>query len=147
MKLVNLGDVYVERDALNIARRINEYDENLRIQYLESEAKLDQPPYRLVEKCKDGLDRIVFTFWELDERILNRIFRADTQRNNILGGLDEKNALASLAAKQRYEEKVEETKDIVAHIIAAPKSKYTVTHEGREMTFYDDRPADVKEVD
>lgn len=147
MKLVDLGDVVVERDALNIARQINAYDPNLTVQYLESEGSLGEPPFRLVETCRDGVDRVVFTFWELDQRILDRIFRADTERQNILGGLDEANALATLREKQRYQEKIEETKDIVAHVIETPKSKYVVEHDGKKLTFYDDRPADVERLD
>jgi hypothetical protein len=143
MKLVNLGDVYVERDALDIARKINEYDPNLRIQYLESEARIGEPPFRLVENCKDGVDRIVFTFWELDNRVLDRIYKADTHKQNILTNLDTANIVASLNEQARYKEKIEETQDIVAHIVASPKSKYKVGN----TTYYDDRPAEVKDTD
>lgn len=131
----------IERDVLNIVQKIQEYDPNLKIQYLnpDSLAGPGDPPYRLIERCRDGEYRVVFPIWELDDRIIDRLRRADTQRVDILATLDDNNLKARLAQKKRYDDRMEEAQDIVEHVVKSAKGRYTVpSADGQAIIKIDD---------
>lgn len=126
---VKLDDgAIVERDVLGIVEKITEYDENLRVQYLDpsSGADFSDAPYRIVEVCPDGKVREVFSVWALDEKVLERIYAADTQRIDVLTALNNHNALLRKERERRYEEKKLEAQDIVSHVLKSPKGRYTI---------------------
>lgn len=117
----------VERDPLRIAEKINEYDPNLRVQALEGQAlKVGEPPFRLVEKGKDGFERVVFTFWQLDDRVLQRVYQADTQIIDVIAGLDIANLRAKQEQNYRFQQRKEEENEKVVAILQSPKSTYKV---------------------
>lgn len=118
--------MWVENDALRIAERISEYDPNLRVQYLESEAKLGDPPFRIVEHCKDGKDRVLFSVWTLDERVLQRIMVVDTHRSNVSELLIIKNSQLRDQRRRYKREQLHEDSLIAAGILSSPKDSYTV---------------------
>lgn len=124
---INMGQgVRVEADVYNIARRIEEYDPNLHVQFLTDVQRIDEPPFRIVERCKDGIDRPLFGVWILDETVLQRIFAADTQKFDVLKRLDENNAKAKQVEKQRYRDSMEHASEIVQAVIKSPKDTFTV---------------------
>ncbi len=124
----------VERDVLNVVQKIQEYDPNLKIQFLNPNtlAGPGDAPYRLLERCRDGEYRVVFFIWKLDDRVIDRLRRADTQRVDILATLDDNNLKARLAQKKRYEDRMDEAQDIVEHVIKSPKGRYTIPSEDGE---------------
>lgn len=154
-RLIELAQgVYVERDVLNIAEKIREYDDNLRLQYLDpdhSEAGLSDAPWRVVEICRDGLPRIVLSAWELDDRILERLYAADTQRFDLLAAIDGKNRVVKQDKNRRYQEEREQEMDIITSILKSPKGRYSfeAPRTGNLVTIDDDpqRKATVKEKD
>lgn len=124
---VKLDDgVIVERDVLNIVEKIREYDENLCVQYLDpsSGADFSDAPYRIVEVCPDGMNREVFSVWTLDETVLERIYAADNNKQDILLQLDRNNQAARANQKRRYEDKTLETRDIIESVLKSPKGTY-----------------------
>lgn len=123
--LVLVEGVLVERDALHIAEKVHEYDPNLRIQYLESAPRFDEPPFQIVEHCKDGIDRVVFGFWEMNDTVIERLYKADTQAFDIDARLTKQNVKAREDEKQRYREKAEEAIEIAVDVLKSPKSTYT----------------------
>jgi len=135
----------VERDALRIAEAIRDYDENLVLLCLDPARAegISDEPFVVAEKGADGILRPVLRAWILDDQILERLYYSDTKRHDVY------NALVSLEDKQRrdsqqrYQEKRDETKDVIQHI-AGMKSRYSVKDEqtGDMLTFYDDRPAE-----
>lgn len=128
---VSLGNgMVVESDVLDVARRVTEYDPNLKVQFLDDVARdVSEPPYRIVERCADGIERTAFTVWTLDETVLHRIFSIDNQKWNVLGVLDKNNARAKHNEKQRYRDKMEEGKEIVSTVLRSPRSTYTVPED------------------
>lgn len=130
---------FMEEDAYGIVRRIMEYDPNLRVQYLDPERASDitDAPYRILEMCPDGIPRVVFTVWELDERVVERLFRADSQKGNILHGLDGSNLLAKQGRERRYNDEEDALKEMVADVLASPKDTYKATNPvtGEKHTF------------
>lgn len=124
--LAVVGGVLVERDALRIAERIKEYDPNLTLQYLEEAERADQPPFRVIEHCRDGVDRVAFTAWVLDERLIQRVAMGDNARKDLDRILTEANRKAKEAQKQAFRDSLVEANDITQHVIRSPKVRYTV---------------------
>lgn len=116
----------VERDVLNIVERIKHYDPNLAVQYLERPDSPSDPPYRIVEQCRDGIRRVLFSCWSLDERVFERILRADTQFYDVEANLEKHNAAIRMDEKRRYKDRMDENRDIVEHALNSPKGTYTI---------------------
>lgn len=137
-KLIQIADgMYVERDVLNIVARIQEYDSNLKVKVLAAGGPGDAP-YKLVELCADGIERIVFDIWELDQRVLDRIMAADNARHNVLGVVESKNEKFKVDLNQRYRERMLEAHDIVSTFMKSrTKSKWTVKDGDRLITIED----------
>lgn len=146
-RLVELAaGVLVEADVLHIVERIRYYDPNLRIKYLDPDSggEFDDPPYKIMELCPDGFERLVFGVWCLDERVLDRLYAADTQHHDILLRLDGTNAKAKADMQRRYEEEQEEIQDKVVHTLRSPKSTYTLPGpEGTKIVMSGDLPSKV----
>lgn len=126
LKLVNVGGQLVERDALRIAEKISEYDPNLILQYLERPEHPSEPPFRVMERCRDGVLRVAFTAWTLDDRLMQRIYAADTVITNPSENVLSLNEQIREKARRRYQEAMAEAQDIVEHVIKSPKQSYTV---------------------
>lgn len=123
-------DCYIEDDMLGIVERVQAYDPNLRVQFLDPARGSDitDAPYRIVEMCPDGLPRVVFSVWDLDERVMERLYRADNHRGNILQGLDGTNLLAEKNQKRRYDDEQAALHEMVRDTLRSPKEKYTATN-------------------
>lgn len=135
----------VERDALRIAEAIRDYDDNLVLLCLDPERAtgVTDEPFVIAERGNDGILRPVIRAWVLDDKILERLYHSDTQRHDVFNALVTLEEKKKLASQARYQEKREETKDVVAHI-AGMKSRYKVKDSvtGDMLTFYDDRPTE-----
>ena len=116
----------VETDALNIAHRVSEYDPNLSVQDLTDAQRVDEPPFRIVERCKDGITRPVFSVWILDETVLQRLFAADMEKWNVLDRIDANNAKAKQEETNRYRSRMDHASEIVKEVIKSPKDTFTV---------------------
>ena len=127
-RLVELAEgVLVEEDTLDVIRRIMEYDENLRVKYLRPDSSdITDAPYAIFEVCPDGIERLVFTVWELDQRVLERLYLADTQKHDIIARIEGANQRARADQQRRFRESMEEAADIAAHVIRSPKTEYTI---------------------
>lgn len=138
-RLFEMADgTLVEEDVLGIVERIQSYDPNLTVQYLDPDkSDFASAPYRVMEKCPDGNLRMVFECWELDERVLERLFRADTQKASVLEGIDNTNHLARKRIRQRYRDEQEALSDMVDGILNSHKDTYTATNPvtGQKHTF------------
>ena len=136
---------YVEADVFRIVEKVREYDSNLRVKYIDpSQSDLTDAPYAIFEVCKDGLERLVFSVWELDDRVLERLEAADNNRHNVLVDMNGHNLRVKEAQNQRYKEKMLEAHDIFRHVLASPKGTYSFPAEGKIVTIDDSGPAKVK---
>lgn len=61
----------VESDMYDICNRVKEIDPSLFIVLLQSQEK--GYVYAIMEKCEDGVERLVYKVKELDERVLERL--------------------------------------------------------------------------
>jgi hypothetical protein len=127
-RLIELAEgVYVEPKTNAIAQKIKEYDENLRLQYLDPshfDAGIGDAPWRIVEVCRDGLPRVLFSVWELDDRVLEKIWAADTQRQDIQAAIEKKNIKAREDQNRRYQEEREQEQDIVVSYLRSSKGRW-----------------------
>jgi len=142
--------VLVERDVLNIVEKIRAYDPNLEIQFLDPAKGADMydAPYRIVEKCRDGFQRVVFTVWKLDETVLERIYQADSARSDILARLDANNARVRMEQNRRFREDIiGEAHDIAVHLLKNPSTTYSFHNtEGEVVKIEDDKGKRPREV-
>lgn len=147
-RLVQLAEgVLVEEDTLRIVERIREYDPNLRIKYLDPDrgGDLGDPPYKIFELCPDRFERLVLSVWSLDERVLERLWAADTQRFDILAKLDRVNNQARENEQRRYREEREEAHEMAVSILRTPKDTYTLPgKDGTTVVISATEPSSVK---
>jgi hypothetical protein len=126
-RLIELADgSYVEEDVLNIVEKIRAYDSNLSVKYCDpARADPSDPPYKVVELCPDGMERVVFGVWELNEKILERLYAADNSRTNVLVDIHGNNLIAKAQQERRYNEVCLEDQDVVSHLLKSPKGRYS----------------------
>lgn len=139
---LNVDGNIVEKDVYNIAQRIKHYDENLEILYLDPDRydrTVNDAPYIIAERCKDGNLRRVFEVWTLDESVLERIESADTQRHDLMAIMDGRLVEFKNEREQRYKEKTLEAKDVFAHLLKNPSTTYTFPNAAGEIVTMDDK--------
>jgi hypothetical protein len=145
--LIPLGrGALVERDVLGIVEAITEYDPNLYVQFCDPAlAEVGDAPYRIMERCRDGIDRVAFYTWSLDGTVLDRIRLADTQRLDVIGEIEKKNQAAKRETIRRYQDRQEVERDIVKHIVSSHKVDYTFPRpsDGAVVKVFSDRPSEV----
>lgn len=138
--LVQVDGSYIDRDVLGVVEKIQRYDPNLRVQYLEVAASVGEPPYRVVERCRDGKDRVVLSAWQLDHTVYDQVVMHDTFSFDVLGRLDKINNKVRENQKKQFKESVEEANQYSHKILSTTKANYSVTDEatGEIVTFRED---------
>ena len=136
-EIVMVRGVAVERDALRVAEAITEYDENLRLQFVPESASVGDPPFRVIERCRDGVERVAMYAWKLDGELLERIKAADCAARDLDDIITRKNREAKDRLNRRYRDAMDEANDIAKSALKSDKSKYTVRdpHDGQLKTF------------
>ncbi len=130
----------IEQDVLGIIEKVMEYDPNLRVQYLDPDRfpEMTDAPFRIIERCPDGLDRVVFSVWTLNEEVMHRLYAADNKKTDVIWQMDRTNQAARASKERRFAEEREESKDIIEHVLKSPKGKYTFKNEQDEIVTIDD---------
>jgi len=125
---------------------VRQYDERLDVVWCPPETRRDkdEPQFFVVEKMADGRRLPVLSILNesvMDERVLEELIKRDQEKqghgNEFLKKLDAKNAAVRAMQQQEALDRREEMKDMVAHIIASPKSKYVVDVNGAKKIFRD----------
>jgi hypothetical protein len=140
-RLIDLGrGVRVEQDVLGIVEEIRRRFPVLDVQFLDPGRfeEITDAPYRIIEHCADGFDRVVFSTWQLDKRVLDRIHDADTLRGNILDRIDANNSHLRAGEKQRFQERLAEAADIAKHVLRARTTYSFKNTNGETVTLRDD---------
>ena len=126
----------VERDALHIAERIHEYDENLELVCLDPDkAGINDAPFLVLELLPNGTRTVAFEAWSLDERLLERIYNADKRRVDSLVLIDDMMKKKRLDNEKRYQERSDERKDIMLSALVNQKTTFSLKNrEGDKVT-------------
>lgn len=149
-KLVNVDGMLVEEDALRIAERLAETHPNVAILCVDPElADFNDAPFIVAELCADGQYRRIFEAWQLDERILERVYAADRFTGaDLLARIDAQNAAVKKEQHRRYRDEMAEKADLAAivmkHVDKHSKATFNDPNTGDKVTIYDDRPAERK---
>jgi hypothetical protein len=140
-RLVRIADgVYVEQDVLNIVEKIQQYDPNLKVKYCDPDrAEFGDEPYRIVEICPDGMERVVFGTWTLDERVMDRLYAADNLKTDVLANIDRNNRLVELEMERRYTDKKLEANDIMTHYFNSRKGRWSFVNDAGQKVTIDDQ--------
>lgn len=127
-----VGNALVEDDALRIAQAVKDYDEDLDIICLDPSlpgVSINSAPFILVCRMPDGTYQKVFDAWQLDERILERLWAADNQRFDQLATIDRINSGVKMDKEHRYREKMDDNGELAVAILKSQKSSYTFQNE------------------
>lgn len=129
-----------QSDVFRIVERIRAIDPNLDVAYLDPDkATITDAPYMIFEWCRDGVPRVLFSVWEMDERVIDRIHAADTTKVDIEAAIEKANEAAREEARKKSQETIAEGGDIIAHAFANPKTSYTFPSTTGEVVKLDEK--------
>lgn len=99
-------------DNLKIVKEIYDRWPNVRVKCLDPDQfpDLTDKPYLITEICQDGQERIIFGVDELDQRVIDHLYKIDQVNINPLESLDE------IAAKAQKEKEAKEEEDRAARV-------------------------------
>jgi hypothetical protein len=132
-------NVQVEKGVNDIVDWIRNYDPNLDVMFLDP-MKADSPfdaPWIVVEHCRDGKTRLVFSVWKMDESVKARIYAADTTMVDIDTLITKENEKARERQKKQWEDKRGEAADIMKSAVKAPTTFKFRNDEGELITLDD----------
>jgi hypothetical protein len=141
---IDVHGMMVEKKAHHIVERIKDFDDNLEVLCVQpGMADVFEAPFMLIEKrdTPDGPRAFkVFDFWELNESVLERLHMADSSQQDILDLIDKENERVRKAAISAHRDKMESKKDLVKHIVADTKTKYSYFDDDRQakVTIFED---------
>lgn len=128
---------WVAAKVVRTAEIIKDFFPNLEVRWLPKDKRaIDSDAFMIVEKCADGAELVAFTVRdesEFDERILERIIRADiTKQKNgptgILEDIDAHNASVKLMQAKQKQDALDEVKELSTSILGSPLNRYQ--HDG-----------------
>lgn len=146
-KWMLIDGMVVERKAHAIAMAIKQYDPELELICLDPtnpDIKITSAPFMVVAPRHDGSYYKVLEAWELDDRILQRLWTSDKYHNNSLELLEKMEAKIRKENEDRYREYIEPKKELAVSVWKNPKTQYTYHNdEGDLVTINDHGPATV----
>src|SRR5688572_14036852 len=119
--------VEVEDDVVRVVKEIERLYPELRVQYAADDGEFTSvAPFRVVERTPTG-DKEVLRVWELDDRLLQLLHDADTQKHGvaIIDKLDAQNAKVKAVANSEIRGWAELCADIVMHMSRHQGGTYT----------------------
>lgn len=143
--MIAVDGMLVERDVFGTIQKIQEYDENLRVLYVDpAQSDISDAPYVICEIGRDGKLYKVFEAWAMDDRVYQRVIEADQARFNALEVIGEYEKKAEEAINRRYADDSEKKRDLIERVLKSTKSHYSYKDEttGDKVTIYDDRPTE-----
>ena len=135
----------VERDALHIAEKIKEYDENLEILCLDPDRmdNINEAPFVICCRRPDGTLYRIFEAWKLDDTVVERVACADNHRFSLNDRYESLKAMEEKLKQDRYKDKMLENADIVAAAVRNRTSSFKFRNdEGDLVTIHEDKPSE-----
>ena len=127
---------FINEDHARLSEVINDYDPNMRLAWIPPEHRTvyDLHPYAIIQTHPtNGKESFVFYISELEMKrpdlVLARLFRGDTQKNDVLANLEADDRAARVLALKANMEKAEERQDFIASVVKSPLHSYK--HKGR----------------
>ena len=127
---IQLGNVLVEKDAMGIAQAIKDYDPDLDLICLDpNSAAFTSAPFMVVWRSPQGHYEKVLEAWELDRRILERLYVADQHKTDTLATIEQWEERNRKLSQSRYEEKLGDNNQLLEAAITNKKSSFTFDNE------------------
>jgi hypothetical protein len=132
----------VERKAHAIALKIQEYDEDLQLICLDpsnENVSFTEAPFMVIRNKGNDVYERVLEAWELDDRILERLWLSDGRKNDQLDILAKMELAKKKEEKDAWNEKKWQNHELFAAAMANPKSSFSYKNEeGELVTIKDD---------
>lgn len=142
---VQIGSMLVEKDALNIVEKLKEYDPDLDVMCadpMDPRINFATAPFIIIRRREDGTHERIMEAWELDDRILERVFAADCIKgDNPLDLLFQMEAKKKAENDAAWREKADAAAELSLAVIKDPKSSYTFRNkEGDKVAIHENKP-------
>ncbi len=122
---VPVNGQFVSQNHLHIAEIINDYDPTLSLAWIPSDKRAPgEPPFAVVHRPLGGPEYVVFYADQCDERILERIWKNDSAKTNVLTDLEAHNSAIEALKLKKELEAAEERKELVESIVKSPLNTY-----------------------
>lgn len=147
-KFVAVDGCLVDRDCLHIAEKIQDYDPNLQLIALDPDdlhASFTSAPFMVIRHKGDGTYERVLEAWELDDRILERLWLADGTKNNQLDQLVSLEAVKKKEQDDANKEKMWQNHELFAGAMRNPKSSFSYKNEEGTLVTIKDNEGVVKD--
>lgn len=141
-KYVVIDGQIVETDALRIAEKIHDYDHNLNLICADPDtASFSTAPFMVVCRNTDGSYYCVLEAWQLDDRILERLYNSDQRKSNVMDKLESAEARHRKLKEDRYKERVGDGLEMGITALKSGKSTYSFKNEdGEHVEMRDSSP-------
>lgn len=143
-----IDGMLVEDDALKIATAIKDYDPKLTLicaDPTDPDVKFTSAPFMVVYETQPGIFEKVLEAWQLDDRILHRIWVSDYTKNDQLQIIEDMEARFKKEQEDALKEKQGDKIDMAVAALKNPKSSFSYHREetGDLITVNDHGPATV----
>lgn len=128
---------WVSAKVVRIAEIITDYDPNLEVRWIPPDKRqnLADPEFCIVEHLKDGGEAVAFYVQnelEFDERVVERIFKNDSTKHNVLADMEARNAAVKAVKLKEAQDAIDAQIDFTKAVIASPL--HTYRHNGKKYS-------------
>lgn len=142
-------ETIMERGVFQIVEDIRNYGDfygQIDVAYLDPAkgGSFTDAPYIVFQRCYDGKARVVFSVWELNASVLERVRAADTRYVDVGELVEKHNAKVREELAKKGREKMQEAGDIYSHALANAKTSYSFPNTEGDIVTLDDAVGIVK---
>jgi hypothetical protein len=131
----------VERDALYIAEKLQDYDPDLVVLCLDPEnlhAQFTDAPFVVCRRLPNGQYQRVLEAWKLDDTVLERVYLADSHRHNQLDLLVKMEEKKKADKAKADKEKLDDKHQLFAAALRNKKSTFSFENSKGELVTIDE---------
>lgn len=130
--------VEVDHDIFGVVQEIRDRWPQLQVQFCNPDlADPSDAPYRIIEMGRDGQWYEVMAIWEMDRRVIDRLYDSDITRTDVLRRVEESERKAREEQKLKELAEFEEANDIATHALTSRQSKYKIHNSKGELVEMD----------
>jgi hypothetical protein len=123
---------FVSQEHLYIAEILNDYDPCLSLAWIPADKREPgEQPFAVVHRPLGGPEYVVFYADQCDQRILERLWSMDMQKQGgaVLSNIEANNAAIEAIKMKKQMEEMEEAHELSASILKSKKNTYR--HDGK----------------
>ena len=116
-----------------ISEIIHDFDHRLQLVWIppENRTAFDTKPYGVIHTADNGLQKMVMYLREdeMDERVLQKLFLADTEKNDVLANLEAEELARTVMRNKEKMEQAAARQDFIKSVVKSPLHSFR--HKGR----------------